>query len=284
MKLSQLDSGPVNHVCVFGPPKSGKTELVGKLALHFNLLWFDLEEGWKTLLKLPQEAKERVELIRIPDKRSFPIAAETMPKVIKGSLTKICEAHGKVSCALCLKDAKPFTSVELNKLSSDTIVVLDSGTQLANSVMAHITKNQPEDYKYEWDDYRKQGTQMDLFLSEVQQATFNFVFITHEAEVEMEDGRKKIVPVAGTTNFSRNTAKYFDHIVYCNVKNLKHTFSSKTTDSNMILTGSRLDFDIASEAEQTLLAIFQNKIGKVVEQTQGVKAVTNLAKFVGEKK
>ena len=38
---------------------------------------------------------------------------------------------------------------------------------------------------------------------------------------EGEDGRKKIVPVCGSSKSSRNTAKYFDEVVYCEVKNKK---------------------------------------------------------------
>ena len=281
-KLSDLHASKTHRVCVFGGPKTGKTELVGRLSEHFNLLWFDLENGWDTLLKFPQEWQERIELIRIPDTKVFPIAIETMLKVITGNPTEICDEHGKVSCMLCKKDSKPVTRVALNELGDNTIVVFDSGTQLANSAMNHITKNEPDTYKPEWSDYRNQGALMDKFLSQAQQAKYNLCFITHEAEVEMEDGRKKIVPVSGTTNFSRNTAKYFDDVVYCEVKNKKHMFGSETTYSNNILTGSRMDVSLEKDEFPTLLRIFKPEMfpaveKKVVSPTPAQKAVSNLA-------
>jgi len=288
-KLSTLEASKTHRVCVFGAPKTGKTELVGRLSEHFNLLWFDLENGWDTLLKFPQEWKERIELIRIPDTKTFPIAIETMLKVIPGNSVEICDEHGKVSCPLCRKDSKPLTRVALNELGNNSIVVVDSGTQLANSAMNHITKLHDDTYKPEWSDYRNQGALMDKFLSQEQQAKFNFVFITHEAEVEMEDGRKKIVPVAGTTNFSRNTAKYFDDVVYCEVKNKKHNFASATTYANNILTGSRTDVTLETDEFPTLLRVFKAELfpaipPREIQKTPAQRAVTNLTQLIGKTK
>lgn len=250
------------RIIVYGAPKTGKTELVGSLAEKYKLLWLDLEKGAGTLLKMPEAWQDNVELIDVPDTRSFPIAAETLLKVIRGVECIICDEHGKVSCPICKKDNKPTTRVCLNELADKTdewIVVVDSLTQLANSIMAQIVKNMPDDYKFEWDDYRKQGTLMDLFLSQVQQARYNIICISHETETELDDGKKKLVPVAGTTNFSRNTAKYFDHVVRTEVKNKKHVFGSGTDFSISALTGSRLDVKIESqkEGEQSLFAFFE---------------------------
>ena len=147
MKLSQRTATKHHHILLFGPPKSGKSLLAGKLASHKNLLWFDLEGGHNVLFQLPPEQQERIELIDLPDTRGYPIAIETMLKVIKGTKVDICEKHGKVGCAICRKDSAPFVTVELNALDNDTVVVVDSLTQLTNSAIAHITKNQPEDYK-----------------------------------------------------------------------------------------------------------------------------------------
>lgn len=289
MKLTDKKVSTVHRVLVFGPPKSGKTELVSKLSAAYNLLWFDLENGYMTLLKLPIPQQERVDIISIPDTKVFPIAIETMLKVVTGLKVDICETHGKVSCQLCKKDSLPTASVCLNELEEDTIFVVDSLTQLANSAMNHLTKNQDDTYRPEWTDYRNQGQLMDKFLSQVQQAKYNIVCITHETETEMEDGKKKLVPVAGTTSFSRNTAKYFDEVIYCEVKNKKHNFASSTTYANNILTGSRTDVTLENSAVPTLLDIFsqKKKVAVGVERSQGQVAMDNLRAgtgAVGEKK
>jgi hypothetical protein len=72
----------------------------------------------------------------------------------------------------------------------------------------------------------------------------------------MVDGKPKIVPTAGTRNFSRNTAKYFDEVFYCEVRNKKHVVGSSTTYANNILTGSRSGQVTEGDSEASLLPIF----------------------------
>lgn len=282
MKLSQKTASKSHRVLLFGPPKSGKTQLAGELSRAFNLIWFDLENGVDTLLKLPLEQQERIEVISLPDTRSFPVAIETCLKAIKGGRGKICEQHGKWNCMACSKDPAATPSVEicLSELPLDTIVVFDSLTQLTNSAIAHITKAQPEDYKLEYDDWANLGKLMDVFLSHVQQAGFHVVCISHETEVKMEDGKDKLVPTAGTRNFSRNTAKYFDEVVYCEVKNKKHAVGSSTTYSGNILTGSRSGTSLESATSASLVPIFTGErvtSNPVTDKTPATAAAAGLA-------
>lgn len=277
MKLSQKIASKSHRVLLFGPPKSGKTQLAGELSKEFNLLWFDLENGVDTLLKLPENQKERIEVITLPDTRSYPIAIETMLKVIKGTKLDICETHGKVGCALCRKDSRDFTTVELSSLPLDTIVVVDSLTQLTNSAISHITKNQPEDYKLNYDDWGNLGKLMDTFLSHVQQSGFHIVCISHETETEMEDGKMKLVPTAGTKAFSRNTAKYFDEVIYCEVKNKKHIAASSTVYNGNILTGSRSGATLETQLEASLIPIFRGDVVSTNKLTSNTPATTALS-------
>lgn len=279
MKLTDKAPISTHRILVYGAPKTGKTELVGKLAERFNLLWFDLENGSNTLLKMPQEWKDHINLISLADTRSYPIAIETCLKVIKGAPQEICEQHGKIGCALCKKDSKPFQRVCLDELGPKDVVVFDSLTQLTNSATAHITKNQPDDYRLDFNDWGNLGKLMDIFLSHVQQAKFNVVCISHETESEMEDGRLKLVPTAGTRNFSRNTAKYFDHIIYAEVKNKKHGFGSSTGFSNNILTGSRTDVVLEGNATATLLDVFFPPQVKEIPGFQGTSSALNKLKL-----
>lgn len=258
MKLTAKALSPIHRVLIYGSPKTGKTQLAGSLAEFKKILWFDLENGYATLLKFPQEWKERIEIISIPDTRSFPVAIETCLKVIKGAKVEICEEHGKVGCPLCKKDSKAFSTVELNALGEDTVVVFDSLTQLTASAIAHITKGQPDDYKLDYSDWGNLGKLMEIFLSHIQQANYNVVCISHETEAELEDGKTKLVPVAGTRAFSRNTAKYFDHVVYAEVKNKKHNFYSSTTSASNLNTGSRTGIALESITDSPLITLFRD--------------------------
>lgn len=275
--LSSIAKSPTHRVLVFGAPKAGKTQLVGTLASKYNLLWFDLENGIGTLLKLPVDQQQRVNVISLADTKEYPIAIETMLKVITGNAVEICDNHGKVSCPLCKKDSAPVTRVCLNELPQDTVLVVDSLTQLTNSAIAHIIKGKPEDYKMDFTDWGNLKAVVEKFLSCVQQAKYNVVCISHEEEVAMEDGRNKLVPVCGSSKSSRNTAKYFDHVLYCEVKNKKHVVGSSTGYSNNILTGSRTD--AIFDDNNGLLELFASGTTSTTGAgaDQGTKAISALS-------
>jgi len=258
-KLNTVHKSATHGVMIFGAPKSGKTQLAGMLAEHFKLIWVDMENGHETLFKFPEEWQERIELINLPDTRSYPIAIETVLKMVKGAVS-ICEEHGKVGCMICKKNDAPTVDIDLNSLPQDTIVVFDSATQLTNSAISNITKNQPDDYKLNYDDWGNLGKLMDIFFSHIQQAKYNRIVISHEQEVTQEDKKSVLVPVGGTRNFSRNVAKYFDHIIYAERKNNKHVFASSTSYRNNILTGSRTDVVMDDKADATLLSIFKPEL------------------------
>ena len=256
MKLTDKHASVTKRVLVYGASKSGKTELVGKLAEHYKLKWFDNEQGWSTLLQLPTEWQERIDIVSVPDSKVFPIAVETWLKVIKGDLISICVQHGKVGCALCKKDSLPMDTVQLNSTPLDTIVVFDSLTQLTNSMISHITKTQPDDYKLQLDDWGNLKFLMDKFLSQVQAANYNIVCITHEEMVPMEDGKQRIVPSAGSAKSSMFTAKYFDEVIYTEVVNKKHRAGSSTAYSMQAVTGSRSGVVMEKQETPSLLDIF----------------------------
>lgn len=246
MKLSTYKAKPVHRVLVFGPPKAGKTALVGKLSEHYNMLWFDTEDGVKTLLNpdlnIPATALEHVTLVQLPDTKDYPIAAETLHRVVDWKPLSICEEHGKINCTICKSKAAPFTDLDFTKLDDSWIIVLDSMTQLSNSVMAMILRaggKTTYDAKPEWDDYGKQGSWLDRWLSIIQNCPFNVVVISHEMGIEMEDGKEKLTAVAGTRNFARNLPRYFDHVVYTELKARKHVAGSSTQYGVNVLTGSR---------------------------------------------
>lgn len=286
MKLTQKIQSTVRHVMLYGPPKAGKSKLAGSLAEKFNLLWFDLEKGHAVLFQLPQEWQERIELIEIPDTPSFPIAIQTMLKVIKGQRTRICHAHGVALCAACLKNKDKtdvdFTEVELNALGSDWVVVVDSGTQLTESAIRHITKGQDEDYKLKTDDWGNLGKLMSLFYGYIQNAPFHIVVISHETDLAKKDeDPTQIVPSAGSKNFARSVSRYFDDVVYCERKNGRHVAASSTLYNQMILTGSRSGISLEKNkgGEVSLLDLFDPtrvKTSAAAEASQDTVAQGNM--------
>jgi hypothetical protein len=248
MKLTDYVPSVRRKVLVYGPPKSGKTELVGSLAAHgYHLWWFDLDAGVKTLLRPDSAAKghlENIELFNIPDTQTFPIGIETLLKVTKGGQLKICHRDGRVNCASCTKNfPNGFTSINTETFTDRDILVTDSVSQLAASAMNHICREHiakgNDDYKPDWDDYRKQGFLMDRIFSIVQQCNFNVICISHEQMVEMEDKKKRLVPIGGTSNFSKTFAKYFDDVIYTEFINGRYRAYSDASQNSSAIIGSR---------------------------------------------
>lgn len=263
MKLTDYAASAARKILVYGPPKSGKTDLVGRLAEKKRLWWLDLEDGVKTLLKSPRMKKEwfdNIELFSIPDTQIAPVAVETILKIIKGAKVDICHSHGIVGCPRCKSNGKGFSSLELAAFTNNDVLVLDSGSQLAMSAMNWITRKHIQaenyDYKPDWDDYSKQGRILDRIFSICQQAPFNIVVITHEQAVEMEDKKVKLVPIGGTSQFSKTFAKYFDDVVYVDRVNGKHKAASSTTYSNSIVLGSRSGVALETDDVPNLLKLF----------------------------
>lgn len=291
-KLSKLKEASTHRVLLFGGPKTGKTLLAGKLAEHFKIIYIGMENGHETLFSLPESFQDNVEVISLPDTSSYPIAIETCLKVVKSSSSiSICEEHGKVSCMVCKREEKEVTELDLKSLTNKDIVIFDSLTQLTASAIANITKAKPDDYKLEFDDWGHLGKLLEIFLSHIQQASYNVIVISHEVVAETEGKKNVLVPVAGTRNASRNVAKFFDHVVYAEKKNKKHVFASGTSYSNNILTGSRTGVELESLEADSLLPIFKpeayaNSVGTVstvsTVSKQASKVLSKLSKQVSK--
>lgn len=265
MKLDLYQESAARKILVYGAPKTGKTDAVGGLAAEYRLWWFDLEDGIKTLLHSPRINKEwlkNIEYFHIADTQVFPAAVETLLKVIKGGDQKICHAHGQVLCAKCkaLGDSA-FSTINVGTFTNKDILVIDSVSQLAASVMNYIQRDvilkDNFDKKAEWDDYAKQGRIMDRIFSILQQAPFNVVAISHEQLVEQEDGKKKLVPIGGTSQFSKTFAKYFDDVAYTEIVNKRHKIATSTTYSGSIVLGSRTGKELEKQENPSLLELFK---------------------------
>jgi hypothetical protein len=264
MKLSNYKAQSARHILIYGPPKSGKTGAIGKLAQKYKLWYLDLEDSIKTLLNpamCDPATLDNIELFRIPDKQTNPIAIDTVLKVIKGGKQVICYDHGRCNCPVCAKSASAVTTaIDINELRTDKdILVIDSYSQLAESAMNYIMRDAIAkdnfDAKAGWDEYGKQGRILDRIGSTIQIAPFNIIVVSHETMVEMEDGSKKIVPIGGTSNASKVFAKYFDDVVYCEIVNKSHRLVSSSVAKANVLAGSRSGKDL--KPGDTLLTLFE---------------------------
>jgi hypothetical protein len=269
MNLNEYSQHSKTKIIVYGAPKSGKTALVGKLAATHTLHYLDLENGIKTLLNpamLDPKYRANINVISIPDHRLNPIAIDTVRDILRGGSKKICRTHGKVNCPLCAKNPEAVTStINLSEFTSKDILVIDSLSQLSNSAASRATfkeinKPDGDDYKPTYADYMRVGALMDQVLSLIQVLDLNIIAISHETDNGKEDAKEKLVPLAGTRNFSSTVGKYFDAIVYCTVLNKQHRAYSSSTHSSGVVTGSRVNvvLDELKGADLSLAGFFKS--------------------------
>jgi hypothetical protein len=261
MKLSKAVQVQTQKVAIIGLPGSGKTTLAAALAAKFRLHWIDVERGSVALFKLPAEAQANVDLIQLPDSASYPIAADTLANFFKLGKMNVCHAHGKHECTICKKSApEAFDSLDTALLDSNDIVVIDSGTQWSNSILAHIMKAKSVDAKPERDDWGALRKHTEFALSQMQAVQYNLVVIFHAQEAALEDGKTKLVPTFGSASMSTEVAKAFDHMVYCDIRNRKHVAFSSSVALPNVMTKSRLDFEIEKLAVPSLIPVFDGSL------------------------
>lgn len=268
MKLSDLAkashaSAQTNHsMLIYGPPKTGKTRLVGtaaKIPQINRICWIDVENGAETLLHmgLTEEEMDKITLIRIPDTRETPRGIETVLKMFSAKQPiKICDLHGRVACPDCKSEG---TSFSLKDYTHNDLVVIDSGSQLGDSALAMACAGKPVEFKPGWDEYGLSNKWLGDILSVIQAATYtNFVMITHELIIEEEVNgikRDKILPLVGTKAFCSKVSKYFGTVVYAEIKMGKHAAGSSTTYKANHITGSRVNAKIETGKELSMAAI-----------------------------
>jgi len=177
-------------VLVYGPPKTGKTEIVARLVeAGYNLLWFDMENGWQTIkTRIDPKYWPQIELFVLPDTKENPCAYPTFARCFTMKPVKFCQAHGRIGCIDCTKSAPTaFDTVDLSKLDTNTVVVGDSLTQLSSSAMNNAAKG-IDPLSLEFKHYAAQGNHLDALLNAIQQAPFHVAIISHEGAIEGIDG------------------------------------------------------------------------------------------------
>ena len=241
-------------VLIYGAPKTGKSALAATLATKYDLVWLDIDKGAQVLFTaVPKERWANIQLVEIIDDNDNPRAIKTMSKLVKSKTpVSFCAEHGEIMCPTCtVKKLPAQLTIDPTKLTTKTVLVIDSLSRLSDSAMAHALGLQG-DMKFtkkEYSHYDNQGLLLKGILTLAQYMKCHVVMISHEEELAHEDGTKKITPIAGTRNFARRVAGYFDHVIYTSLRNKKYCISSLGTSDIKVQAGNRNNIDIKSVAD-----------------------------------
>lgn len=261
---------PQMLIC-FGDAFVGKTSLIAQFARKYKLQWLDTDKGYEAIFKaVPKEFWKNINLIRIKETPEQSVAADTLIKILKAKTPlRISEETGQVNCIQTTKAGGKFMTLEPATWGTETILVVDALSSVSDSAMAKYLGTMPADLQFkkkEFAHYDKQGLLLHAIMTYAKMQNYHVIFITHEEELEMENGLKKLAPKCGTRNFSKHIGKYFSHSIHCSIKNRKHVINSNTIGDLRALAGSRSRVDVKDV--DSLLNIFSLDLA---ESTSGLK-------------
>lgn len=244
---------------VFGDAFTGKTSLVAQLARKYKLKWVDTDAGYSAIFKaLPEEYWKNIDLVEVRETPAKAVSAATVHRILsaRGPI-RISDSTGVVNCVETTKNGGTFTEWDPTTWDTNTVLVFDSLSTIGDSAIKHYLGGTTtmEFGEKSFKHYDKQGLLLTAILGLSQRMKCHVVFITHQEELEMEDGKKKLAPVCGTRNLSTRVGRYFSHCLHCSIKNKKHVVNSNTVGDLRVIAGSRQRVEVTDT--ESLLKIFE---------------------------
>lgn len=264
-KLNTVDiTNAPQRILLYGPPKSGKSVAAGLLAKEYEVIYIDLENAASALINnVPAQFHSKIDYIGLKDSQDNPVATDLLPTILEGTKIRFCALHSKKLCLVCRNDpAAVYNEVELKNCKTETVVVIDSFTQLTDSVIGKVTEDLSVDDKLQFDHWGEVARRLHRLLSALQVANYHVVAISHEQVVVLPDKTEKLVPTLGSRNSSKSVGRYFDHLVRMSVRN--KDFKSYSAQGSQVnaLVGSRSNLDMDADPTLTLVDLLKGKVGK----------------------
>lgn len=246
---------------VYGQPMSGKTSWVSLFAESYRLHWIDLDGKFQSMYNhLDQAYWGNIEVYRVTSQPGKPHAANTVSRILKStSLIKICDAHGEVSCQVCTKSSASFTTFDPTTLTTKDIIVVDNLTTLSESILErHIGFTDEWNFrKPEYSDIAKWRMTLSTFFTYAKSRGCHVIFISHEEEMEQEDGTHKLTPVGATRAFATTMAGKFHHVLHTKFANGKFQITSLAAKDMNAQVGSVSGLEVKDK--DSLLKLFKGK-------------------------
>ena len=186
----------LSRILLYGAEKTKKTWWTGLAAeLGFNVIHLCGDrQGWHIFNNLSPEAQNRITIIDAEDLFDAPHFASFFGWLLKG---KPFWYHVKNHTChpMPRSNEEDYFYIDVSKLTKNDIVVTDSWTALARSVMLTTAKKMSIDLfdaeKEDWEFYGFEGRQLDAVLSALGSLSSHLVVIGHEMLREKKDEKQK---------------------------------------------------------------------------------------------
>lgn len=272
---------------VFGASFTGKTRLVGKLAEKYDLIWLDFDNGSSTLHQLPMEWQARIGLATIADSDKTSNAVVTLAKLLDGK-TNLCEEHNRMVCPKCKKvEDATYYDLDITNLPHNTVLVIDTWTQICNSLMWKVEGNKIDinkivkGNKTDWDAYNAQGMFLSVLIQRIKALTCNVVMIAHEVDVNKSEVKSTMCPSGGTKAVSRTISRDFDHCVHLE-RTPKGYTATTVASAGTNTTGSRLNITVDLDGDGLLPLLNPSK--ELLEELSKSMLIPKVPNKIGKPK
>lgn len=190
-----LEQGHLLRVLVLGQPKTKKTWWSGTAAeAGFNVIYLNVEKEPAVLKNLSPAARQRIQVINIQDTPTRPIAGMFMTMFLKGK-SFVWDEQLKTQVLVNPTEGHTFLEVDINKLTPNDVLVLDSYTALCWSVaMTAATENEidlSDASKPEWDFYGYEGRLLTWMVEQLTMLPCHVIVIGHNKTYEKYKGKGK---------------------------------------------------------------------------------------------
>lgn len=264
LKKKREEESSTHSILIYGDSGSGKTRLAATASLLpeiQNIYWIDLENSRDTIfsMDLPDWALKKIKLFTLLDTRKEPHVMNTILRMFSSKTDiPICEEHGRMNCLLCNSEKKPFQTFNLTKMTHNDLLVLDSGSQLADCGVNALLKGQPEEAILQIQEYGTINNWLSAIFQVIQIGRFvSTVVLTQTYYDEEYSGtgpnktlvRTRLFPLVGTKNYSTKVGKFFGTTIFLEVKGGKHIGGSSTTYRVNVQTKSRLNVAVEKAPE-----------------------------------
>ena len=191
------------RIMIYGSAHTKKTWWAGKAAeAGYNVLLLDGDDNWHILRQIKQAAKKRIQVVDMSDERGRPVFAEALARLLKdGQL--IWDEKAKKSAKL--SPNANCILINLDKLNTNCVVVMDSWTAFCTSLMLQYAKENmidlsiaEEDTEDKWGFYRWGGALASWVATQLCALPCHVIVVAHVDEYGKrgKDSRGKSIVVS----------------------------------------------------------------------------------------